>query len=367
MQTADEVIFSPISEDLWDRLRDETRPIVVYGMGNGADKLLSRLEEYGVRPTDIFASDGFVRGHSFHGFRVRSFREICDTYPDFVVLLSFASRLPSVLELLRQMDRSHTLIIPDMPVVGTTYFDRRFYQEHRSELEAAYRLLADARSRALFCDIVRYKLQGGLADLDRAVYRTSPFDPRSIRTYVDLGAYNGDTAKAAIARFPCLKTILAVEPDDRNYRKLSQFAQGAVAGVEILPIRAAAWSSQGKRMFFKSGNRNASLLNASHERDRVEVDLITVDAIAEGREVDCIKMDVEGAEREALCGARQTIRRCRPVLFVSAYHRSEDLFDLLLYLDEICTDYRFYLCRNECVPAWEIDIVAVPFEREVKK
>ena len=77
----------PCIADLWDRLAAEKRPIVVYGMGNGADKLFERLEKYGVTPSDIFASDGFVRGHSYRGMRVLSFSEIKEKYHDFVILL----------------------------------------------------------------------------------------------------------------------------------------------------------------------------------------------------------------------------------------------------------------------------------------
>ena len=79
----------PQGEDMWKRLKSETRPIVIYGMGNGADKLIKRFESLGIRFADIFASDSFVRGHSFHGIRVKSFSEIKELYSDFVVVLSF--------------------------------------------------------------------------------------------------------------------------------------------------------------------------------------------------------------------------------------------------------------------------------------
>ena len=52
----------PVMEDMWDRIAADTRPIAVYGMGNGADKLFERLGKYGVSVSDVFASDGFVRG-----------------------------------------------------------------------------------------------------------------------------------------------------------------------------------------------------------------------------------------------------------------------------------------------------------------
>lgn len=72
----------PCMEDMWDRLSKENRPIVVYGMGNGADKLIRRFEKYGIEIADFFASDGFVRGHSFHGKRVKSFSEIRESYEE---------------------------------------------------------------------------------------------------------------------------------------------------------------------------------------------------------------------------------------------------------------------------------------------
>ena len=55
------------SLDLWQYLASTDKKIVMYGMGNGADKILAVCERYGIEIADFFASDGFVRGHSFHG------------------------------------------------------------------------------------------------------------------------------------------------------------------------------------------------------------------------------------------------------------------------------------------------------------
>ena len=49
----------PLDIDMWDILRGENRPIVVYGMGNGADKLIRRFDSLGIEIADFFASDGF--------------------------------------------------------------------------------------------------------------------------------------------------------------------------------------------------------------------------------------------------------------------------------------------------------------------
>ena len=108
----------PFLEDMWDRLSRESRPIVVYGMGNGADKLIERFKKYNIEISDFFASDGFVRGHTFHGMRVKSFSEIKETYPEFVIVLSFASNRAEVIEMLDKIDSEYEMYVPDMPVAG---------------------------------------------------------------------------------------------------------------------------------------------------------------------------------------------------------------------------------------------------------
>ena len=77
--------------DVWQKLKSTEKPIVLYGMGNGADKILSVMDTYGVKAADFFASDGFVRGHSFHGKRVLSFTEAREKYPDMLVVISWIS------------------------------------------------------------------------------------------------------------------------------------------------------------------------------------------------------------------------------------------------------------------------------------
>ena len=90
--------FSPnaCTPDLWRYLQSQAgRPILLWGMGDGADKVLDVCAEYGIAAADVFASDGFVRGQSFRGRRVLSFGEARATYGDcMIVLLAFGSRRP---------------------------------------------------------------------------------------------------------------------------------------------------------------------------------------------------------------------------------------------------------------------------------
>ena len=59
--------------------------------------------------------------------------------------------------------------------------------------------------------------------------------------------------------------------------------------------------------------------------------------------VDFIKMDIEGSELDALCGAEESLRRWRPRLAISLYHRPEDYFSIIRYLSMLDLGYRFFL------------------------
>lgn len=353
----------PCTSDLWSYLAGQSRPIVVYGMGNGADKLFARLEQYGVGVADIFASDGFVRGHSFRGMRVLSFSEIKEKYNDFIILLSFASSRTEVLSMLSEIDSRYEMYIPDMPVAGEEYFDAAFYNEHYQELAQTISILDDDESKRVFCSILNYKLSGKMRFLEEAYSEKQELYSLigdDVRRYMDVGAYNGDTLREAMEFFPHLCDAVAIEPDPKTYRRLEKFV-ATVETVNIKTFCAAAWRTVGDGSFISSSNRNSSVSStASFEHKETAVALVTPDSL--GFSPDYIKYDVEGAEQEALDGSHRMIEECRPRLLVSAYHRSRDIFALALMLHERYPFYDIYMRRTRCVPAWEIAFILLPRE-----
>lgn len=353
----------PITTDMWEELKNESRPIVVYGMGNGADKLFDRLSEYNVGICDVFASDGFVRGHSFRGYRVKSFSEIKESYKDFVILLSFASNRKDVIDMLSEIDLKFDMYVPDMPVAGVEeYFDKDFYNTNYDAIISAYNSLADDESRAIFSSVINYKLTGRMKYLLECysardeIYSLMPTE--KIEVAIDAGAYNGDTAREMKTYIKGLKKIYALEPDKKNYKKLVKYSE-AESDITILTVNAAAWDEDTCGVLFGSGNRNSTTVaTASFEHTDDEIKMIKVDSVTDDR-VDYIKYDVEGAEREALLGSDRTITRDCPTLLISLYHRSRDIFELINTVRERYPEYKLYLRRLRCLPAWEIDLIAI--------
>ena len=355
-----------IKTDLWHYLAECDRPIVMYGMGNGADKIIAVCEKYGVQISDFFASDGFVRGHSFHGKTVISYSDMKAKYDgqNPIVLLSFASSLPDVIELFKKVASECEMYAPDVPVFGETLFTMEFFNENRSRFDAVYNMLCDEESKRIYQNVICYKLSGNISYLfdsesDKERVYNDLLDCKSIKSYLDLGAYNGDTIREMLRYNPQLESAIALEPDARNFRKLNEYAQN-VANCEVKCINAGAWCENTTLLFDASGNRNAGIVSRGNIVSKIkEVNVVSVDSVLNGESVDYIKYDVEGSEKEALLGSAQTIREHAPKLLVSLYHRSEDMFALPELVKELNPDYSLYLRRFSYVPAWDLNLYAI--------
>lgn len=357
--------------DLWSYLATADKPIVMYGMGNGADKILNVCADKGIEICDFFASDGFVRGHSFHGKRVLSYSETKEKYGrgNFIVLLSFASSLPSVIETIQNVANETELYAPDVPVHGDELFDLGFYQSHKHEIEKARTLFKDERSLKVFDSVIAYKLSGRIDHITscdtapeeayREILRAESFEITA-----DLGAYNGDTARELAEFAPRLKKVYAFEPDRRNFRKLNDYAASETR-FEVLPYNLAAWSKDDVLIFGTEGNRNSGVGSRPVNEKTAKLTEVSADSldnvICGGvPRLDYIKYDVEGAESEAIKGSLDSIHRYSPALLVSLYHRSEDIFSLPLMLAQELDGYDFYLRKFRYIPAWDLNLYAVP-------
>jgi len=341
---------------LWQRLRESKLPILLYGTGDGADKICSACADFGVQVAGFFASDGFVRKRLFRGQRVMSYTEVKEKYDDFIVLLAFGTSLPDLLDLMRGLAANHEFYAPDLPIVNNSpVFTAEFYEQHRKDFAEARNLFADRESRLLFDEVLAYKLSGKISYLERTITKEQLWQrlrPQNYRTCVDLGAYNGDTVLDMLHYCGGVEKIFAIEPDEKNFGKLVSYAEN-VSPCIVHAINAAVWDCEAVLPFAHNGNRSSR-----HQPSVGTVRGATLDSIICGEGVDFIKYDVEGAEERALLGSKNTIAAHSPDLLVAAYHRSDDLFRLPKLIHSLNPNYRLYLYRHDCLPGWDLNIVA---------
>ncbi len=338
-------------KDLWNYLKDTKKPIVLYGMGNGADKIISVLDSFGIKISGVFASDGFVRKKIFHGFEVSSYSALKEKLGDMIVLLCFGSALPDVLDNIKRIASECELYAPNVPVYGDTLFDLSYAIEHKTELQEIYNRLADDTSKKAFENTVMYKLTGKIEYLFDCetpideVYK-NVLELTSSETYFDLGAYRGDTVEEFLSRVNGYKKIVAVEPDPKTYNKLCAYVDGKA---NIKCVNAAVCDICGSISFDMHGSRGSNV-----GEGQGAVAAVTIDDLANGHTPTYIKFDVEGAEYKSIIGGTHTITNHRPKMQIATYHRSEDLIQIPKSVLSLNNDYKIYLRHLPCLPDWDM-------------
>ncbi len=163
------------------------------------------------------------------------------------------------------------------------------------------------------------------------IYKISAKD-----SIVDCGAYTGDTYENASQRIQgCFKNYYAFEPDAKNFALLQ-----SRHGEHIQAYNAGCFSEE-KRFF--SGSCGTSACKIQEKVSETYIDVVALDVQLRGKEVSFIKMDIEGAEMEALKGAKQIIQSQSPTLAISVYHRFHDIFTIPALIQSYSSAYSFYL------------------------
>ncbi|MFO0522637.1 MAG: FkbM family methyltransferase [bacterium] len=165
---------------------------------------------------------------------------------------------------------------------------------------------------------------------------------------IDAGACWGDTTLYFADRVGSRGRVLAAEFIPSNLeilRKNVALNRPATDMIDI--IEHPLWRTSGKRLWYVDwgpGSRVAD--DPARFRADGECTTLSIDDLVRERgvaKVDFIKMDIEGAECDALAGAREVLQRYRPKLAISLYHRPSDFVTIPRYLDSLGMNYRFYL------------------------
>lgn len=156
--------------------------------------------------------------------------------------------------------------------------------------------------------------------------------------FIDGGCYDGENSRM-FAKWAedVQKTIYAFEPDQNNF-KICQNVLGELDGISYKLIPKGLWSSEGVLDFCANANEGSRFCPGGEAC----IPVTSLDAVIDGK-VTFIKMDIEGAEYEALRGAENLIRKYKPKLAISVYHKEEDIWELPKLLLSFHSKYTFYL------------------------
>lgn len=321
-------------------------PIVLYGDGWYAPYVREYLARSGLSAAACFVDDGFTSSAgtvTFDGIRER--------FGKFNIVIAFAdSRLAA--EKLRRKDRSQVAGVYFFDAIGALlnyHIDSAYVERHKDQFCRVREMFSDEQSRKTYGAFLTSKLGGDPGPLYDVRSRDQYFPEGIIRlsdreVFVDGGAYSGDTLLAFIRKANNkYKRCDAFEPEPGNAARLSALA-GRQGFRDVRIINKGLWSKAAELRFYASEDKSISAVS---EAGGASVEVEAIDNMAP--DATYIKLDVEGAELEALKGAAGTIKQNRPKLAICLYHKPGDLFEIPLFIKSLVPEYRLYLRQHQPV------------------
>ena len=167
--------------------------------------------------------------------------------------------------------------------------------------------------------------------------------------FVDLGAYTGDSITDFINTYGDYKKIYAYELSPSTFQTL----ESNTREYSNIELRQKGVSSKDGYMYMNDKLNGAG--NRILDEGDTKVEVVTLDSDIKEK-ITLVKMDIEGAEKDAIIGMKNHIRNENPKLMISSYHIPEDIFDIPILINSIRDDYKFYMRFNGC-GIWPCDYV----------
>lgn len=310
----------------------------------------------------------------YKGLNCISPQQLCDLNNDVTVVIStqyYAEIFKQLCGLgILHIFQINTQLFPERARINNT-----FLRENKTKIIQIYSLLQDAKSKLVY--IKRLEALTCMGDDFAWEEITTPlelqyFDPDVVNlsdheVFVDGGAYDGDTLLSFLsATKNIFDGIYSFELDPENFVRMQKTIEELSPTLQkkIHSICKGLYKEQSSFLIGGSGE-SSNILSKDTVPQGYNEETIARRAYVTSIDeeirtpVSFIKMDVEGAELNALIGAKNTIMRDKPKLAICLYHKIDDLWNIPLFINQMVPSYRFYM-RHYTKVATETVLYALP-------
>ncbi len=203
-----------------------------------------------------------------------------------------------------------------------------------------FNLLEDEKSKEIFIKIINFKIsydygfmEGFINDFEGQYFDKDIVPDIDNIKFLDGGGYVGDTLPNIIKNYPNFQKIYLVEPNHLHI-KIAKRDFGDIDNIEFIECGLS------NRVVNSSDTMALASSNCNHNFEATSFN--TIDNIINSK-IDFIKLDIEGAEEDAIEGAKETILKYKPILAICIYHKAEDWYRVPQKVLSIDSGYKIYL------------------------
>ena len=216
------------------------------------------------------------------------------------------------------------------------------FKNNYDEYKKSYSLFEDEKSKEVFTKVINFKISFDFNFMEGFTnnHTEQYFDKEIIPhikdiVFLDGGSYVGDTLPSITKKFPDYKKIYCCEPNELHM-KIAKRDFGNLRDIEFLNFGLGSKKQLSKEIQEAQNQQN----NCEHDYQALNIN--TIDNLIKEK-VDFIKLDIEGAEQDAIIGAKNTIKKYHPILAICIYHKAQDWYKIPEIVLNIRKDYSVYL------------------------
>lgn len=322
-------------------------PAFIFGAQRLGRDVAKFLRTKGVKVEGFIDNDPNKRGSEIDGVKVVNINDVKKR--DSLILIATTRHVYPISCQLRELGFTNFIPYQIMSLVDKSIFPEEIpfvnleedLSKNASQYISLYLKLQDDESRNVLSTLVEYRFTGETA-LVQEIYDAKKthyfgdkmFDFSDSEIFVDAGGFDGGTTLDFVHEVGGkYKKVFYFEPDPKLL-KPSQDRLKELKNINF--VNKGLFDHCGEVYFDSTGNTAGTIA----ENGNTKIDVTTLDNLTEDP-ISFIKMDIEGAEHQALIGAQGHIRRSKPKLAISAYHINSDLWRLAKLIWKIEPAYKF--------------------------
>lgn len=239
--------------------------------------------------------------------------------------------------------------------------------ENYQNFESVYNSLEDTLSKQIYLGILNMKIsldnsyiEGLNSPENEQYFAKDLIKLTENEIFVDCGSFNGDTLNSFLVNSNRkFSKYIAFEADKRIFGELNKkIVEENLINADISTYNYAVWHKEDVLRFQTGGTSG----NVSFDGD-IEVQANSLDNVLEDTHVTFIKMDIEGAEVDALLGAEMSIKNNHPILAICLYHDLEHYYQIPNLIKKFNPEYKLFIRHYRDLFDLETVCYAIPKSR----
>jgi len=319
--------------------------VVFYGCGAILNSIVETWDAYVGRKIDFCCDSNSAKwGQYFCGAKCLSPKELIARKDKCAVFITIGDFEP-VFKFLVENGFPSVNQIYKYDLIASEYLANHSSREIVDKLCQTYEILSDDQSKKVFNAIISRVLGDGKStEVMVDVFEKHQYFPADIiqlsehESFVDVGAYDGDTARDFFARtHGKFDKVFSFELDAINFKSLQKNVALFPGQERIKIFNLGAWDRECDIPY--SVGQSQSTVGKGEAQGHG----VLLDEVLKNEKVTFIKMDIEGAEPQALCGAQGIIKTQKPTLAICIYHDFKHLWEIPLCIKKLVPEYKIYL------------------------